>query len=179
MRRLKSVCTALLVVALLAATAGCRQKYRPNPAATIDEPEELASSIEVGDPRADAQLLYGFHASEGQHWRWTMKKFAVSLRPPPGGPLLGARLEMRFTLLDAVAEKLKDLSITATVNGRRLAPFHVTHPGDQKYSMLVPKRVLAGDAVTVEFELSRAVPPGEIDGRELGLVVTSIGFAEP
>ena len=169
----------LLLLALLLGPSGCRRKHHPNPAATVEEPGELESAFRVADPAAESQILYGFYPVEQQSWRWTMRKFAVSLRPPAGAAVEGAKLELKFTVPPPIASRLKDLKLSAKVAGADLPVFEITGEGEQQLLVPVPPRVLAGDAVTVEFELNRAVPPGGIDSRELGVVVTSVGFVEP
>lgn len=172
---------AVICLVLLAGGgfAGCERKYRPDPMATIEEPEDLRSSLAMGDPRDAAQLLHGFYDAEQNAWRWTKRRFGVSLRPPPGAALEGASLRMVFTIPDAAAEVMTGVEIQATVSGVKLEPFRAGGAGEQEYKAAAPREALAGEAVTVEFELSKAVAPGVLDGRELGLVVSSIRFAEP
>ncbi|HEY3440113.1 MAG TPA: hypothetical protein VGK29_05155 [Paludibaculum sp.] len=167
---------ALLLCACALLTAGCKRRHHPNPAATIEEEGELASAISVADPKDASQLLSGFHTVESDSWRWSMKKFAVSLAPPLGAPQKGATLVLNFALPDAVAAKLLGLSITPTVAGQRIAPCQVTKPGEQACQFDVPPNALKTGAVVVEFELSKAIEPGDGDSRQLGLVVARIGF---
>lgn len=176
MHRIIAVCLVLLAGG---GFAGCERKYRPDPMATIEEPEELRSSLDMGDPRDASQLLHGFYNAEQNAWRWTMRRFGVSLKPPAGAAIEGASLRMAFNIPAAAAEIMKGVEIRATVGGVKLDPFRVAAAGQQEYKVLAPREALAGAAVTVEFELSKAVAPGVLDGRELGLVVSSIRFAEP
>lgn len=170
---------SFLILAATLSFTGCERKYRPDPMATIEEPEDLKSSIAMGDPRDASQLLHGFYEAEAGSWRWSMRRFGVSLRPPAGAALQGASLRMTFTIPETAAAPLAGLEIGAAVSGVKLEPFRASGVGEQQYQALVPKEALAGEAVTVEFELSRAIEPGVLDGRELGIVVSSIGFAEP
>ncbi|MBE7544206.1 MAG: hypothetical protein M9913_11990 [Bryobacteraceae bacterium] len=177
MLRIIALATVLLCTA---AFSGCERKYRPDPLATIEDPGELKTSIAMGDPLDSAQLLHGFYEAEGSSWRWSMRQFGVSLRPPGGAAQAGARLQMTFTIPEAAAEALAGLEIRATVSGVPLEPFRAAAgAGEQVYQALAPKEAVAGDAVTVEFELSRYLAPGTLDGRELGVVVSHIGFTEP
>lgn len=168
-----------LILLAAAALPGCQRKFRPDPMATIEEPEELKSSIAMGDPRDAAQLLHGFYDAEQTSWRWSMRRFGVSLRPPAGAAHAGANLCMIFTIPPPAAPAMAGVEISATVSGVKLEPFRAGGAGEQEYKVRVPREALAGEAVTVEFELSKAIPPGGLDGRELGLVVSSIRFAEP
>jgi len=105
-----------------------------------------------------------------------MKKFAVSLAPPANAAQNGATLELNFALPDAVAAKLLGVSITPIVAGQRVPPCKVTKPGEHLCKFEVPPAALKYAAVVVEFELDKAVEPGEGDSRQLGLVVSRIGF---
>jgi hypothetical protein len=139
----------------------------------------LRSSIAMGDARDGSQLLHGFYEIEQGSWRWSMGQFGVSLRPPAGAALDGARLRMVFTIPEPAAEAMAGLEIRARVSGVALEAFRAAGAGEQIYMARAPKEALAGEAVTVEFELSRKMEPGTLDGRELGVVVSSIGFVEP
>ena len=172
MRRL-----VVLICACALLGTGCKRRQHPNPAATIEEEAELSSSISVAEPKDATQLLSGFHAVEGDAWRWSMKKFAVSLAPPANAAQNGATLVLNFALPDAVAAKLLGVSITPTVAGQKVPSCKVTKAGEQACQFAVPAAALKADAVVVEFELDKAVEPGDGDSRQLGLVVSRIGFA--
>ena len=105
-----------------------------------------------------------------------MKKFAVSLAPPANAAQNGATLVLNFALPDAVAGKLLGVLVTPTVAGQRVPPCKVTKAGEQACQFDVPASALKADAVVVEFELDKAVEPGDGDSRQLGLVVSRIGF---
>lgn len=167
---------ALLLSAAVLLVAGCKSRQHPNPAATIEEEVELATSISVADPKDATQLLSGFYAVEGGAWRWSMKKFAVSLATPAGALRKGATLTLNFALPDAVAGKMLGVSVTPSVAGQRVKPCKVTKAGEQACEFDVPAAALKTEAVVVEFELDRAVEPGEGDSRQLGLVVSRIGL---
>ncbi len=171
---MRRIALLLSIAALL--NAGCKRRHHPNPAATIEEEGELATAISVADPKDATQLLSGFHAVEGGAWRWSMKKFAVSLAPPSGGAQRGATLSLDYALPDAVAGKLLGVSVTATVAGQPVPPCKVTKPGSQTCRFDVPATALKDAAVVVQFELDKAVEPDAADSRQLGLVVARIGF---
>jgi hypothetical protein len=172
MRRLMVMAAA---VALLSG-AGCKRKVKPNVAATEEGAGELATVIQTGDPKVASQLLKGFYSVEGGAWRWTMQKFTVSLRTPARAATAGATLAVHFALPEAVIQKLKTVSLTAAINGKALPAKSYDKPGDQVYEAAVPPELLKSSAVTVEFTLDKAMAPGTLDQRELGIVVSSIGF---
>lgn len=166
----------LAACCLLLAPAGCKRNQKIRVQQTEEEQTTLATVLHVADPRAGAQLLSGFYDVEQNAWRWTMGSFSVLLRPPKRADQEGAILQLRFTVPDAVLAKLKTISLSATVNGTGLTPESYTQPGEFTYSREVPARLLAGEAVKVEFKLDKFLPPSDLDQRELGVIVTMVGF---
>jgi hypothetical protein len=165
---------AALTVPLL--LAGCRSKHKVKVDATEEEAPTLAATVHTADPRAATQLISGFYGVEDQSWRWTAGKFAVLLRPPRGSAQKGATLQLKFAVPEPVISKLKTVSLSAAINGTTLAPETYTKAGEYTYSRDVPANLLAGEAVKVDFALDKALPPGEADQRELGVVAQAIGF---
>src|SRR5580658_4245555 len=87
-----------------------------------EEPDtgpRMASTVQMNDPHATAQLLSGFYAVENNMWRWTAGKFSVQLRTPPAAPN-GATLALSFTIPDVIVQKLNNIRITASINGTEL-----------------------------------------------------------
>ncbi|MCL6505777.1 MAG: hypothetical protein K6T59_02025 [Bryobacteraceae bacterium] len=174
MRRL--TCFGLAGLLGLAATC-CRRGPETVPAsATQEETQELASMIHVADPRASLQLVKGFHEVEQNAWRWTMARFAVTLRAPAGASQKGATMVLKGAVPDPVIAKLKSVTLTANVEGVPLPAETFSKAGDYTYRRDVPPSAFPAEAVTVNFALDKALAPGEADHRELGLVVTSVGF---
>jgi hypothetical protein len=120
--------------------------------------------------------LKGFHDVEGNAWRWTMGKFSVTLQPPANAPQKGATLVVKMSIPEAIMSRVNSTTLTANVNGAAIPGETYTKAGDHIYSKDVPASALSADAVTVEFALDKYLPPGAVDQRELGLVVSSIGF---
>jgi hypothetical protein len=159
----------LMLVAL--APGGCRRKKKGRA-----REDGLASVINVADPADSAQIVRGFSNVEADAWRWSTSKFSIVLRPPPGASQNGAKLELNFTLHDAVVGKLGPVTVSAVVNGTPVAPETFSQAGDFVYSHDVPASALASDVVTVEFSTDKALPPTEKDKRELALIVKTIGL---
>jgi hypothetical protein len=132
--------------------------------------------LHVADPRASAQLLIGFHDLEQRTWRWTMGKFAVTLRPPANASQKGARLILRCTVPAVIIQRLQSVSLAANVEGVRLPEETYSRVGDYVYSHDVPGKALTTNAVKVEFSLDKFLPPGDTDQRELGIIVSMVGF---
>lgn len=154
------------------APAGCRRKKKGR-----TREDGLASMINVADPADSAQIVRGFSNVEADAWRWSTSKFSVVLRPPAGAAQNGAKLDMTFTLHEAVVSKLGPVTVSATVNGTPVAPETFSQPGDFTYSHEVPASALGSDVVTVEFSTDKFLPPTDKDKRELALIVKTIGLA--
>jgi hypothetical protein len=167
---------SLLAVMALLAPAGCKLKHHANPSATVEEETELASFIHVADPRDSSQIISGFYGVEQNAWRWTMQSFVVSLAPPEGAAQRGAKLVLQFALPQVLASKMLGVTVTPVIDGSKLPPFKVVKAGDQSCSFDVPAELLKKDAVLVDFQLDRTAKASESDSRELGLVVSAIGF---
>jgi hypothetical protein len=136
----------------------------------------MRSVLVMGDPKVEPQLIKGFHTIEAGAWRWTEKNFTVALRPPFGAAQKGAKLSVKLTVPPPTIEKLKTVSLSATVAGSALAPETYTTPGDYMYVRDVPASLLGGDSVRFDFQLDKAMPPSGGDIRELGIIVFNIGL---
>ena len=168
MRRLVA---ALALLAFVFGPAGCRRKKKGKA-----REDGLASVINLADPADSAQIVRGFSNVEADAWRWSTSKFAVVLRPPVGAAQSGAKLELNFTLHEAVVGKLGPVTVSAMVNGTALAPETFSQAGDFVYSREVPASALGPDVVTVELTTDKFLPPTEKDKRELALIVKTIGL---
>ena len=171
MRRLILAVTLTAVVA----APGCRYtRHRPERAA-IDDGEPV-SLLNVTDPRAGSQLTKGFWNIEGGAWRWTMRNFTATLRPPAGSDQRGATLELKFTIPDVMFNRVGAMTVDAHVNGLDLGPEKYTSAGVYSYRRDVPAAQLGAAAVAIDFSVDKGLPPSDQDTRELSLVVSSIGL---
>jgi hypothetical protein len=166
----------LLWAVLLLSPAGCTRKPERSRAGDTEEEAPALAMLHVADPKASAQLVKGFHEIEQNAWRWTMGKFAVALRPPANASQKGARLILRFTVPAVIIQRLTAVSLGANVEGVRLPEETYSRPGEYVYSKDVPAKALTADAVIVEFSLDKCLPPGDADRRELGVIVSMVGF---
>jgi hypothetical protein len=175
MRRLKTQFMLTAVVAgLLATGSSCRQTRT-----TTDDAGRLPllSVIRVAQPRAEAQLLEGFWQVENNSWRWTKHDFAVVLMPPIGAAQKGATLDFRFALTPGLIERQKAVTIAASVGGVTLPPDTYRQAGSCAYVREVPAAAFAaGGPVRVAFSADKYFAAGEIEGRELAVIASSIGL---
>jgi hypothetical protein len=154
-------CSVLLVTLTLAlAPLGCKRKA-----------PGMVSTIHMGDPRTGTQLIGGFYGIEQSAWRWTWRRFSLVLRPPLGAAQKGATLQVRLTVPPVIVEKLKTITLSATIGGSALPPETYTQAGDYTYTRDVAPALLAGQSVRVDFQLDKSMPPSGADLRELGVVV--------
>ena len=130
----------------------------------------------MSDPKAAIQLLKGFHGVEQNAWRWTMGTFSVTLKPPAASNAKGATLMMKLTLPEAVISNVKSTTLTASVAGKQVGSQTYEAPGEYTFTADVPPSVFTSDAVTVDFALTRFLPAGTADPRELGLVASTIAL---
>jgi hypothetical protein len=172
--------TAALALASFALFGSAACKRKPKRAALTAATDTAAKGpavmAGVADPNVAPQLLTGFYDVEGNAWRWTAGKFAISLRTPTGAAQNGATLVLDGALPSAEFEQTGPLTLTAAVNGDALPPQRYTQGGDITYSRDVPASALQKSPATVMFTLDKTYNPGGADRRELGLVVRSIGF---
>jgi hypothetical protein len=169
------------VVVLAFALAGCTRSEKTEPPKAVEipsgaAPAALASTVHTRDPKSATQLVSGFYDVEENAWRWTAKKFAVALHPPAGSAQNGALLEMVLTVPPPVTEKLGNITLTPSIGGTTLPPATYNKPGQYVLRDEVAPALLKTDPVEVDFQLDKAIPPGDKDLRELGVVVTSVGL---
>ena len=166
----------LLVAAVLLCLAACRTGTPDLTGFTEEEPPRLSPSISTSDPGTAAQLVSGWEPNEGNPWRWTNPRFSAVLRPPPGSSTLGAILQFHFSLPEVEMSRLKELTLSASVQGFRLAPETYRAVGEAVYVREVPAAVLSGDSVRVDFTLDKSFVPGNGDPRALGVIAKRLGL---
>jgi hypothetical protein len=168
---------ATLALTLILAPVGCKRKAKVRVQTTEEEAPRMASTVSMGDPRSAPQLVSGFCTIEQGSWRWTARQFTIVLRPPFGAAQKGAVLKMALTVPDPVIAKLRTISLSASVDGHPLPPETYTKSGPYTYTRDVEASLMAGESTKVEFQLDKAMPPGNGgDLRELGIVARSIGL---
>lgn len=132
--------------------------------------------LTMADEKSSAQLLEGFYGLEDKSWRWTAGHFSVLLSTPLLGSRDGAVLKVQLSMPKPLIDRVKTTTLTAEVGGTKLSPESFTQAGSFVFVRDIPAKLLQDDSVRVDFSLDRFLPAGTVDGRELGLVVTSVGF---
>jgi hypothetical protein len=163
-----------LVLAALLFTGCNRDKVEVRQ--TLEEAPALLSTVPMGDAKAAAQLVAGFHEIEDNAWRWTQREFSVNLGVPAGAQRKGATLSLSLTVPPVVIAKLGTVTLTASIGGTSLASQTYSRAGSDTYKREVPPGLLGSNPVRVDFHLDKAMPPGGGDMRELGIVTLSAGL---
>lgn len=174
----RSMFHALAIAPLVLLLAGC-PRNEPQLATPIEEEGEvvLLSTVNVADPRAEDQLLSGFHGVEQRAWRWSEKSFSVALQPPPAEGGQPVHLDLKFTVPDVVIDKVGPVTLSATVNGRELGSETYAEAGQHfLFTREIPADTLASGTARVDFEVDKALPPSELDTRELAVIISSIAL---
>jgi hypothetical protein len=159
-----------LVFCLLALTS-CQ-----GPVQVVDREPPRLSAFETRDPRAVRQLLAGFHRVEWDAWRWTAGRFDVALEPPSAD---GATLEVHLTVTEELIKRRGAVTLSASIERIALEPATYDKPGEYVYTREVPASALRHAPAVVSFALDRFLKTGEVDKRELGIVVRSLALRAP
>ena len=164
-----------MALALALLTAAC-QRHPPRVDTLEGENLPPLSDVAANDARGAAQLLSGFYDVEQSAWRWTMGKFSVILQPPPGAASNGARLIVDLSIPEPAITRRHSVTLAASVEGLPLAPQTYTQVGQYAYSRDVPGTLLAAGPVKIDFAMDKFLAAGEIETRELGLIVRRVAL---
>jgi hypothetical protein len=167
-----------LIAAAALALPACSSATKVPTKETVEEAPPVASVVNTGDPKTESQLLSGFYAIENNAWRWSAQKFAVALRPPPGAAERGATLQLEISVPQKAIDKLKTVTLRASIGGEGLSPETYDRAGQFTYRREVAANLLTGRKVRVDFQLDKAMPPDGADQRDLGVVVLSAGLID-
>jgi len=167
---------SVTLAAAISLTPACKRKKTLTVELTDEGAGPLASTVHTADPKTAVQLTKGFHAVEQNSWRWTKGQFSVALQTPPTAPTKGGVLTLKFAIPEPVIEKLQSIEISAVLNGTPLPKQKFDKAGEHEYTVKVPPKALSSEVVSVDFSLSKFLPAGSVDLRELGVVVKTISL---
>ncbi len=136
-------------------------------AAVVLDRHPTLAYLPMNAPEANNQIVSGLYSLEAGQWRWMSGNAVVLLK----SPLQSAPLEAVFTIPDAAPARHVDLLL----DGRVVAA--ETYAAHGSYTLRSAPLAPAGPTSTVSLTLDRTFSvPG--DHRELGVVLSSIGFRE-
>ncbi len=106
----------------------------------------------------------------------TEKSFSVAIQPPAAEGQT-VHLDLKFTVPDVVIDKVGPVTLGATVNCRKLESETYAEAGQHfLFTRQIPPDTLTGGTARVDFDVDKAMPPSELDTRELAVVVSSIAL---
>jgi len=170
-RRLIPIAAAALLV-----LSGCRRQEVIHPEPTEEGSVSLSSVVNMADLAVNMQLVRGFHQVEQNAWRWTMGRFAVTLRTPEGAGQKGAKLVARFSVPDAALQRLGPITLTALIGQTPVGKITASTPGQYALETEIPASQLLRETVTFDFVLDKFLAAGTLDTRELGVIASTIGL---
>jgi len=141
-------------------------------------PSRAASSVSMADRSEAAQLLNGFYDIEGKS-RWTARNFTVMLKRLGGSNPQDAQLTLKLYIPDSQIQKLGAITLSAEVGGQELPARTFSQSSEYTYSARVPAGALRSGFAVVNFRLDKSSGGRNGDARDLGVVVTEVGFATP
>jgi hypothetical protein len=125
------------------------------------------SRISMGDPGAEG-YIEGFHQIEEGAWRWSGKRFAVTLIPPSGAA--ETKLALKLFVPPVVLERMGPVTLRARIGSVELQPATYSSSGIFQFERDL-NTPAPGRALRIEFSLDKALPPSAGEGRELGIIV--------
>ena|SRR5579871_4878548 len=137
-------------------------------AETVMERAPVMSDLPMNAPEADQQILSGVYSLEEGRWRWTAKT-AVMLLKPPAQP---APLEVKLYIPDMAPAR----QVTVQVNDKQVAV--AGYPSSGTYTLTTePIEPGTGpEKITISVDKSFY---SQSDQRELGIILTAVGFKTP
>jgi hypothetical protein len=135
-------------------------------AVEVAERHPTLAYLPMNAPQAADQIVSGIFSLEDNRFRWMSRSAVVALKSPP------AALPLRATF--TIPPQAHARRVTLLLDGREVAS--QTYPAPGTYTLESPPVRPAGAAAMVEIAIDQTffAPP---DSRELGIVLTGVGFA--
>lgn len=125
----------------------------------------VRSDLLMNAPEAEQQIVSGVFQLENGQWRWMSKEAVILLKPPPGpSPLV-----LRFVIPDAAPARQVRVALNDQVVGSK------DYPGPGSFTLQIDKTNPTGDTATVSISVDKVFSP-QSDSRELGIILTEVGF---
>jgi hypothetical protein len=170
-------CAATCSLALILTAAACQGKTsQVNVSNSAETAPHLISTVRMNDTAASAQLLSGFYAIEHGAWRWTAGNFSIRLPAPPSVADRGAVLTFNFNIPEVVIQRLKEIKLTAAINGSILKSADYSVARVETFTASVPASLVTGDSVEINFSVDKVLPP-DIDKRALGVIANFVSLS--
>ena len=137
-------------------------------AETMIERKPVLTNLPMNAPEAEQQIVSGLYSLENSQWRWTGKTAIMLLKPPAQS----TPLVMRFFIPDSAPAR----EITVKLNDEIIARETYSKPGS--YTLVSLPVHPVGDSAEVSVSVDKSFSTQQ-DKRELGVILTQIGFESP
>ena len=135
------------------------------------------SYLNLADIRSKAQLPAGWYGIEDGGWRWMSKQAEAVLRvPAEGAPVFEMQI---FFPPDFIERAGGPITLSVLLDGHPFARETYRQPGGYRLAKAAPGDLPAGAVTHVALQVDRTAPPSKSDRRELGMVVSRLGFVGP
>lgn len=148
-------------------TSGCARRSDP---AHADRDERAYCLLESRVcARYSVKLLDGWHPLEQSSFRWTARNFSVELRKAPAFNV--SKLRFKFHLPSEAIAARGPITLTASVNGTAAPPATFASEGDHSLTVDLQPKISERKPLKIDFVVDKCLPAGQLDGRELGVIV--------
>jgi hypothetical protein len=131
-----------------------------------DKDERAFCLLESQYAMMHSASTYGLHDPEHEGWRWSERKFGVRIPVVHDGEVC-----LRFYIPDAVVAQAGEITIQCRADGVTVGTQVYSSPGEHEFNAV---RAPSGDTMSIDFEVSHAMPPDDLDPRERAIVVAQI-----
>ena len=134
----------------------------------VIERKPVLTDLRMNAPEAEQQIVSGIYQLENAEWRWMAKTAVLLLKPPPAPrPLI-----VRFF----VPETVPGRHIRVSINDQFVAKTDVLGPGT--FTIATLPNQPEGDTAKITVEVDKTIS-SQSDSRELGVILTEVGFRYP
>ncbi len=122
------------------------------------------------------EQLDGFYPPETAGWSWSKREFSATFIDDAGIGRGDERLVLELFVADVTIQKLGAITLRARLGDHVLGPETYSKPGKYTFRRDLESGWLRPGVNRFDFSLDKALSPEQADGRELGIVVTSVSL---
>jgi hypothetical protein len=137
-------------------------------AEVVIERKPVLSDLRMNAPEAEQQIVSGVYQLENREWRWMGKTAVILLKPPAAA----SPLVVRFFIPELAPAR----RIQVTLNDQIVAT--QDYPGPGTFTLVTLPNEPEGDSATVTISVDKTFS-SQSDRRELGVILTDVGFQNP
>ena len=137
-------------------------------AEVVIERKPVLTDLRMNAPEAERQIVSGVYQLENGEWRWIGKTAVILLKPPA----VPSPLVVRFFIPDPAPAR----QVRIAVNDQVVATQDCPGPGTFTVTTLPNKP--EGDSATITISVDKTFS-SQSDKRELGIILTDVGFQNP